>query len=68
MNDYTESGVSKGGLDLVDLTQTKYSEVATRANFQLNKTQTLKRRPRVVFIGRLEGIFVQPWKRGRNPP
>ena len=26
------------------------------ANFQLNKTQTLKRRPRVVFIGRLEGI------------
>ena len=43
MIDDIESGVPKGGLDLVDLTQTKYGEVATKANFQLNKTQTLKR-------------------------
>ena len=28
MNDYIESGVPKGGLNLVDLTQTKYDKVA----------------------------------------
>ena len=43
MNDYIKSGVPKDGLNLVDQTQTKYSKVATMANFQLNKTQTLER-------------------------
>ena len=33
MNAYIESGVPKGGLDLVDLTQTKYGEVATGRTF-----------------------------------
>ena len=68
MNDYIESGVPIGGLDLVDLTQTKYGEVVTKGNFQLNKSQTLNRRPRVVFIGRLAGISSSLGKRGRNPP
>ena len=33
MNDYIESGVPIGGLDLVDLTQTKYGEVARWLTF-----------------------------------
>ena len=32
MNDYIESGVPIGGLDLISTTQTKYGEVATMAN------------------------------------
>ena len=33
MNDYIESGVPKGGLGQVDLTQTKYGEVARWLTF-----------------------------------
>ena len=33
MNDYIESGVPKSGLNLVDLTQTKYGEVARWLTF-----------------------------------